>query len=145
MGEPYQNTISGLLTKRAELMGDAQKLREALASVSNDIDALDRTLKTLGHDGDLKGMSPRGTRVVFHRNELRRFLIDQVRRAAAPISARELADMIISREGKDGHDRALCNDMVKRVGRSLKLLRKQEVLESFRDAQGVMMWRLAQT
>jgi hypothetical protein len=44
MSEAYTNTISGLLRKRAELMGDAQGLREQLAHVGNDIEALDRTL-----------------------------------------------------------------------------------------------------
>lgn len=74
MGVPYQNTISGLLQKRSELMGDAMKLREQLAVVGNSIEALDRTLETLGCNGDLKTVAPRGNRIVFFaRDELRRF------------------------------------------------------------------------
>ena len=41
MAEAYTNTISGLLRKRSELMGDAQR-GEELAHVGNDIEALDR-------------------------------------------------------------------------------------------------------
>jgi hypothetical protein len=44
MAEAYANTISGLLRKREELMTEAQSLREDLAKVGNDIEALDRTL-----------------------------------------------------------------------------------------------------
>jgi hypothetical protein len=143
MGEPYANTISGLLRKRAELMGDAQKLREQLAHVGNDIEALDRTLISLGYDGDLKGMQPRGNRVVFFaRDELRRFLLDELRKATGPISSRDLAEKLIGMEGKDCRDRRLRNDMVKRVGKSLKLIRAQGHANSHRGASGGLLWRL---
>jgi len=51
MGVPYQNTISSLLQKRDELMRDAKDLREQLAVVGNNVEALDRTLETLGFKG----------------------------------------------------------------------------------------------
>jgi hypothetical protein len=133
MGAPYANTISGLLRKRSELVGDAQRLREQLAHVGNDIEALDRTLISLGYEGDLKGVQPRGNRVVFFaRDELRRFLLDELRKAEGPISSRDLAEKIIGLAGKDCRDRRLRNDMVKRVGKSLKLLRKQRLAISDR-------------
>lgn len=91
MSQPYQNTISGLLRKRSELMGDAQRLREQLAHVGNDIEALDRTLISLGYEGDLKALQPRGNRIVFFAR-----------------------DELIGLEGKDCHDRRLRNDMVRR-------------------------------
>jgi hypothetical protein len=144
MGTPYQNTISGLFRKRSELMGDAQRLREQLAHVGNDIEALDRTLVSLGYDGDLKTVQPRGNRIVFFaRDELRRFLLDELRKATGPISSRDLAEKIIGMEGKDAHDRRLRNDMVKRVGKSLKLLRQQGTAASERDRCGQMVWRHA--
>src|SRR5262245_10534686 len=106
MSQPYANTISGLLKRRSELMGEAMTLREQLAVVGNDIEALDRTLETLGYKGDLKAVQPRGNRVVFfHRNELRRFCIDELRKATEPITARDLAEKIIGLEGKDPRDR----------------------------------------
>lgn len=142
MGEPYANTISGLLRKRSELMGDAQRLREQLAHVGNDIEALDRTLVSLGYQGDLKTVQPRGNRIVFFaRDELRRFLLDELRKAAGPVSSRDLAEKIIGLEGKDCRDRRLRNDMVKRVGKSLKLLRQQRIAVSHRSATGHLLWR----
>lgn len=142
MGKAYANTISGLLRKRSELMGDAQRLREQLAHVGNDIEALDRTLISLGYQGDLKGVQPRGNRVVFFaRDELRRFLLDELRKATEPLSSRDLAEKIIGLEGKDVHDRRLRNDMVKRVGKSLKLLREQGAAKSC-GRSGALVWRL---
>jgi len=88
-------------------------------------------------------MKPRSNRVVyFHRNELRRFLIDELRNADHPISARDLAEKIIGLEGKDSRDRQLRNDMVKRVGKSLKLLRQQGVAVS-NGRNGDLAWTLA--
>jgi hypothetical protein len=54
MATPYQNTISGLLKRRAELMADARELRERMAVAGSDLAALNRTLETLGYQGDLK-------------------------------------------------------------------------------------------
>jgi hypothetical protein len=125
MGSPYQNTISGLLKRRAELMADARELRERMAVVGNDLAALDRTLETLGYQGDLKapmGVMPSTRVVYFHRNELRRFCLDELRKASGPITARDLAEKVIKFEGRDPRDRRLRADMVRRVGKSLKLL-----------------------
>ena len=101
-------------------------LREALAVVANDIESIDRVLQSLGYAEPLEGMTPRGNRIVFfHRNELRRFLIDELRKATEPLTSRDLAERIINLDGKDVRDRRLRVDMVRRVGKSLKLLRIQ--------------------
>lgn len=142
MSDSYDHTISGLLKKRAELMGEGLRLREALAVVGNDVEAIDRILETLGYRGDPKGITPRGNRVVFFaRHELRRFCLDELRKADGPISARDLAEKIITAEGKDMRDRRLRNDMVKRVGKGLKLLRKQGLAVSHGRASQ-LAWRL---
>ena len=140
----HDHTISGLLRKRSELMGEAQRLREALAVVGNDIEALERVLVSLGYDEPLDGMRPRSNRVVFFaRNELRRFCIDELRKADGPLSARDLAEKIIGLEGKDVRDRRLQNDMVKRVGKALKLLRQQGVAKSSGRGSN-LAWRFEQ-
>ena len=57
-------------------------------------------------------MRPRSNRVVFFaRNELRRILINELREAKAPFSARDMAEKIIGLEGKGVRDRRLRNDM----------------------------------
>lgn len=145
MGTPYQNTISGLLKRRAELMADARELRERMAVVGNDIAALDRTLETLGYQGDLKapmGTQPSTRVVYFHRNELRRFCLDELRKACGPVSSRELAEKVIAFEGRDPRDRRLRVDMGRRIGKSLKLLRQQGIASSKRNDAGQLVWRL---
>ena len=56
--DTYEHTISGLLTKRREMFTEAERIRDRLAEIRNDIQALDRTLATLGFDGDLDATTP---------------------------------------------------------------------------------------
>ena len=68
------------------------KLRESLAIVGNNIEALDRTLETLGYKGDLKTVAPRGNRIVFFaRDELRRFCLILLARCVCCIRPRKCA------------------------------------------------------
>ena len=144
MTNTYDHTISGLLRRRSELMGEAMSLREELARVGNTIESLDHVLRSMGYDEPLDGMRPRSNRVVFFaRNELRRFLIDELRKAnGQPITARDMAEKIMRQEGKDPRDRAMRNDMVKRVGKALMLLRGQEIAISARTNSD-LKWALA--
>lgn len=141
MSVPYENTIHGLLKKRRDLLGETDRLRKALTSNLEDIRALDRTLRALGHKGDLKRMTPAGTRtVVFHRDELRRYLIEQLRVAETPLDARELAERTMRKEGQDPSDRDLRNRMAKRVGQCLRLLRRQKLAVSGYNEHGYFVW-----
>lgn len=144
MSVPYENTIHGLLKKRRDLLGEVDRLRKALSSNMEDIRALDRTLRALGHKGDLKRMTPAGTRqVVFHRDELRRYLIDQLRAANLPLDARELAERTMRREGQDPSDRDQRNRMCKRVSQCLRLLRQQRIAVSAYNEHGYFVWKPA--
>ncbi|MGI3900316.1 MAG: hypothetical protein ACRYGP_20890 [Janthinobacterium lividum] len=62
-----------MLTKRADLFGEAERLRGRLAEIKNDVAAMDRVLGTLGYTGDLDAAMPRQKReVIFGRGELTR-------------------------------------------------------------------------
>jgi hypothetical protein len=51
--DTFEHTITGLLAKRAKLFNDAERIRDRLAEIKNDIGAIDRTLGVLGYTGDL--------------------------------------------------------------------------------------------
>ena len=79
--ETYQHAIGGLLQERAEMMEEMAATRKRLAILSNDVEALDRVLETLGYQGDVK-LTPRVPRIIlFYRGEMRQFLIGQASRA----------------------------------------------------------------
>jgi hypothetical protein len=51
--ETLEHTITGLLVKCADLFNEAERIRERLGEIKNDIGALERTLNVLGYAGDL--------------------------------------------------------------------------------------------
>lgn len=117
--DTYDHAISALLSKREEMMEETAVTRERLAVLSNDIEALDRTLERLGYDGEVK-LTPRVPRVVlFYRGELRQFLLGSIR-DHGPSTSRQLAERLISTDGKDARDRRMMADVVRRIGKSLR-------------------------
>ena len=117
-----QNTIIGLLKHRDDTMGELVALRERMGELHNDLEAIDRVLVALGYDGDLSGRQVRQSRlVIFHRNELRQFLLRELRKGEA-LSSRDLAERICSEEGKDIRDVRMVLDVTKRVSKAMRLL-----------------------
>jgi hypothetical protein len=136
------HTIGGLLKKRGELLDELQALRERAAVLQNDMASLDRVLEIFGYEGDLQSTTPRSNRVVlFYRNELRHYLLGELAKSNAPLSSRELAERIVTIEGKDRFDKRLMCDIVKRVGKALKLLRERGSVRGGKDhATGRYVW-----
>lgn len=141
--ETFEHTISGLLKKRAELYGEAERIRDRLAEIKNDIGAVDRVLGTLGYTGDLDAEMPRQKRqVVFGRGELTRAILSELRGADGPLSSREIGQAILAVEGKHGRDRKLLGEHVQRVGKALRILAQEDVVRKMVDAKGNVVWSL---
>lgn len=136
----YANTISGLLRKREEMTGEAAIMRERLAVLANDIDALDRVLERLGYDGDVK-LSIRVPRVVlFYRGELRTFLRSQLTEHG-PLTSRQMAVNLVQLEGKDGRDRRMMADVVRRIGKALRQMQDAKIVTRTTDKiKGEYIW-----
>lgn len=140
--ETYEHAISGLLTKRREMLTEAERLRDRLAEIRNDLQALDRTLETLGFKGDLEGMMPRQKRqVIFGRGELVRAILDELRGADRPLRSREIAQALIAVQGNDPRDQRYIADLTRRVGKALRPLRESSAVISVMDAHGNVCWR----
>lgn len=144
MSEPYQHTISGLLSKRREMLTEAERLRDRIAEIRNDLLALDRTLSALGFKGDLEGMMPRQKRqVVFGRGELVRAILDELRGAERPLRSREIAQALIAVRGDDPRDQRYIADLTRRVGKALRPLRRDDAVRSTIDRSGNTAWSIA--
>jgi hypothetical protein len=138
--DTFEHTISGLLTKRAELLGEAESIRDRLAAIKNDIEALDRTLKVLDYDGDLDAQMPRQKRhVVFGRGELTRQVLSILRRADKPLTSRQIAQEIVSDSGMDARDRKFVSDLTKRVSKACRQYREGTIRKST-DGHGNVVW-----
>ncbi len=136
--DTFDHTISGLLTKRADLLGEAVALRDRIAAIKNDLDALDRTLGVLGYTGDLDAQMPRQKRhVVFGKGELFRACMDVLRRAQGPLTSRQIAQELMELNGQDARDRKTMGDLTKRVG---KCLRQTDAARKGADGKGNVVW-----
>jgi hypothetical protein len=141
--ETYEHTISGLLSKRREMLTEAERLRDRLAEIRNDLQALDRTLETFGFKGDLEGMMPRQKRqVIFGRGELVRAILDELRGAERPLRSREIAQALIAVQGNDPRDQRYIADLTRRVGKALRPLRQEDRVVASKDRAGNACWSL---
>jgi hypothetical protein len=141
--ETFEHTISGLLTKRADLLGEAVSLRDRIAAIRNDVDAIDRVLGTLDYKGDLDAQMPRQKRqVLFGRGELTRAILDELRTATGPMGSREIAQGIVALSGQDARDRKYITDLTRRVSKALRILKGGGSVRSLVDHRGNLSWLL---
>ncbi len=142
--ETYEHTVSGLLTKRADLFNEAQRIRDRLAEIKNDVAAMDRVLGTLGYTGNLDAEMPRQKRqVLFGQGELTRAILDELRGATEPMASREIARAILAVNEQDSRDRRLLTEHTRRVSKALRVLSQRQVVKRGTTPQGAVTWRKA--
>lgn len=139
--DTFEHTITGLLAKRADLFNEAERIRDRLAEIRNDIGAINRTLTVLVYDGDLDAAMPRQKReVIFGRGELTRAIYAELRNAEAPLSSRDIAREIVTMRGEDAPDRRYLSELTKRVSKALRAMREDGNVRSVTDAKGDLRW-----
>ena len=139
--EAYEHTISGLLAKRAELFNEAERIRDRLAEIKNDVAAIDRVLSTLGYDGDLDAQMPRQKRqVLFGPGELTRAILDELRTATAPMATRDIARAILAVNEQDARDRRALTEVTRRVSKALRIAKQSGLVQGAKDQAGNMVW-----
>ena len=140
-----ETVISGLLKKRADLALEPVQMREQQAVIANAIKSIDRVQETFGYEGELEGKTPRSARIVlFYRNELRQFVLNELRKAACPLSSRELAERLVTLENKSTADRKMMVDIVRRVSKACRMLRHAGAVVQTKDGMGRVVWGLHQ-
>jgi hypothetical protein len=137
-----ETTISGLLQKRADLEREKAECHVRMATIVNDLDAIDRVLEAFSYPGDIEGKTARVARIIlFYRNELREFVQGELAKAARPLSLRELSQLVCQTDGKDGRDRHLLADISKRVANALRQMRRRGIVASEKNARGLLVWK----
>lgn len=141
----FEHTVSGLLTKRADLFNEAQRIRDRLAEIKNDVAALDRVLGTLGYTGNLDAEMPRQKRqVLFGQGELTRAILDELRDATEPMASREIARAILAVNEQDPRDRRLLTEHTRRVSKALRVMTAKGLMVRGVDPAGNVAWQLRQ-
>lgn len=139
--DTYEHTITGLLTKRVDLYHEAERIRDRMAAIKNDIAALDRVLGTLGYTGDLNKEMPRQKHErLFGQGELTRTILDVLRDATEPMATRDIAREIITVNEQDARDRRLLTEVTRRVSKALRIQKQHGRVQSGLDQAGRVMW-----
>ena len=112
----YTNTISGLKSKRTEIMQEIDRLRAEAAKLTNDKTAIEQVLISFG-DAEFEN-APRVYNVTFERGQLHRFICDHLR-AKGSATTREVTLAVIASRGKDADDKAFYAKIQQAVSRCL--------------------------
>lgn len=139
--DAFEHTINGLLTKRADLFNEAERLRDRMAEIKNDVAALDRVLGTLGYSGDLDALMPRQKVVrLFGQGELLRACLHELRHADGPMTSREIARNIVELRGDDPNDRKYLAEMTRRISKCLRGEREAGHVRAREHAGRALVW-----
>lgn len=142
----YDLCLSGLLRKRVEMAGQAEAMQAQLGALITDLTHIDATIRVFRPDIDLADLPEKLAPAPFtgFRGEIPRFLIDELRKANAPLSTFDLADRIMAKRGMNTDDRVVLGLIRKRTGYALAKLRKQGKVTSGRAHRSAPLeWRLA--
>ena len=116
----FQHTISGLLTKRSQVVQTLRDAEYALADAQADVDALDRALKLMGFKDDPRPYMPkRKNRRIFKKGEMLSGAYAVLREADGPLSSREICLKLLSDKGFDLSDKKIVNQVTSRVYKAL--------------------------
>jgi hypothetical protein len=86
---------------------------------------------------------PRQNReIVFGRGELTRSVLDELRGATGPVSSREVAQALVALSGQDVRDRKDITELKRRVSKTLRRLRAEEIVQSAVDSNGNVKWSI---
>ena len=141
--DTFGHTISGSLTKRADLFNEAARIRDRLAEIKNDVSAIDQVLGSLGYTCNLDAEMPRQKReVLFGRGELTRGCLDALRDATGPMTCRQIAQTVLSLSGQDARDRKLMTEHTRRVSKALRVLKEGGTVRQSKDGRRNIVWTL---
>ncbi|OYY71202.1 hypothetical protein [Sphingomonas sp. 28-63-12] len=146
MQDGYDQTLSGLLRKRAELAAEATALRTAFDTKLAELDTIDAAIRVFNPSIAPSDIPERRAPVPHSEatSEIRRFLIDQMRKAEPrPLRTMEATAALFEARGIDVRDRVVTTLLRKRVTDAFGRMRKAGMVEGRKFGSGSEQeWRL---
>jgi hypothetical protein len=130
----HDHIIAGLVRKRAELDGDVREAEKRIAALRADIDALDRTMRLFD-----PAQPAASVRSAVGIGGFTRPILDTLRQAETPLSARDIATKLAAARGQDVSTSAAMQAMTNRVRGALSRARAGLVSEKRGDT---IFWRV---
>jgi hypothetical protein len=136
------NTLSGLVTKRAELVKYRDQLEADIRALTVDIDHLEAAIRIFDPED-----SPAARRryAALHRapkGQSTRFVLGKLREASGPLTSRQLADAWCADRGLTAKDSTV-SMLRKRLGATLKTLHSKGRVRQVGHIDGLIGWALS--
>lgn len=120
MGDAF--VISGLRKKRAELSGELIAAEKRVLQLRADLDCIDGAIRLFDPTAEPRKVRPvrlRRTPGAIPRGQCSRAILDMLRRAAGPMTAREIAAQLAADYRMDAGDAGAMNALVAKVRNTL--------------------------
>ncbi|MCG8691721.1 MAG: hypothetical protein MI806_10980 [Minwuiales bacterium] len=136
------HTLSGLISKRAEIAGRIEHAQAELRQLIIDLDNLDHTIRLFDPDIDLAEIKPKPLppRNQTYKGEISRALFAAIRQADRPLTTKELAQHVMAERGLNTADKGLVRLIRKRVGACLRHYRGKGLVRSEMEADRTLVW-----
>ncbi len=138
------NTVSTLLRKRSEIAGQIEHTQNVLRQLVIDLDHVDATLRIFSPNIDLENVKPKPMppKHAAFRGEVNRIILEALRDAKEPLSAKAIAVRLMEGRGLRMDDPSTLRLMSKRVGAALRHYRGKGAVHSTEGADKLKVWSL---
>jgi hypothetical protein len=137
--------LTALVMRRADLTGAIHKAQGELQQMHADLASLDAVIRQIDPEYPLEAIRPRYRRAaqVGEFGSISRVVLDHLRKAARPMTAKEIANRIIAERGLNSGDRALARNMNKRVGMAIRYQRTNGMINEAGMSGQEVVWKIA--
>ena len=140
------HVVSALVDKRAELAGQIVRIEQQLGQVRADLVHIDATIRLFAPKLEPETIQPRVIRRRddwFEAGEVKRRVLDTLRRSDQPMAAPGLVRAVMSERGLDPADRSVFAKVQLKVGANLRQLAARGVLIRSTGKHGAVLWGIA--
>lgn len=138
------SVLNALVLRRAELLGRINSAQAAIQQMHADMAALDSVIQQIDPDYRLDVIRPRYQRTPTPAEfgSISRTVLDVLRRAHEPQTAKGMAEQIIAERGLNTADPKLRRQMAKRVDMALRYQRTNGMVREV-ATDGAVGWEIA--
>lgn len=140
------HVITALARKRGQLAGEVEAVQERLQELLSDLGKIDDAIRVFDPDYRVAGIRliEFRARSSTKRGEIARIILDAIREAGQPISARDIVSRIMQAKKMDESDKRLLKHMLTKVNVALRHHRKKGALRSMDGPDVHLLWRVAE-
>lgn len=140
MNEPP--VIHAPIRERAEILAQLDQIEDQAKALRRDIANVENAMRLYRPDFDFSGLKAKHLPAPYQarRGENVRPILEALRQAERPMTARELVAPVTDRRGPDASDRELADRILGRVRAALRAQRGRGGVRSQRTADGRLVW-----